>query len=212
MNPLRSLLLRSTAGIWNRRRSRLFANRKKQLKNDDFTILSCNCIAGVVYHDFGLPFRTPIVNLFLTCEDFIRFCEDPKHYLSAEFLPYTGEIRKKYPLADLDGLTLHLVHYSTFDSAKEAWERRKQRVNFGHIFLVGTNRNGFNEALSNRFDKLPYPKVLFVHREDDNPNHYYIKGFENDNQVGNILDRDGLLSGKRVMDQFDWVKFLNQEI
>ena len=133
MNPLRSLLLRSTAGIWNRRRSRLFADRKKQLKNDDFTILSCNCIAGVVYHDFGLPFRTPIVNLFLTCEDFIRFCEDPKHYLSAEFLPYTGEIRKKYPLADLDGLTLHLVHYSTFDSAKEAWERRKQRVNFGQL-------------------------------------------------------------------------------
>ena len=40
-------------------------------------------------------------------------------------------------------------------------------------------------------------------------NSYCIKGFEKNNELGNIMDYQGLL-GKKYYDQFDWVKFLNQ--
>ena len=38
----------------------------------------------------------------------------------------------------------------------------------------------------------------------------YIKGFENENQVGTVLESEGKISGKRYYDQFDWVKFLTE--
>ena len=211
MSLWKSVVIRSTACVWNRRRSKRWKELRKQLKNEDFTIFSSNCIGGMVYHDLGLPFLTPTVNYFMNLEDFLCFCENPKRYLAAEFSPYSGTLQTQYPLAELDGLVLHLVHYATFESARDAWNRRKQRVNLDNIFLVATDRDGFNAERSARFDRLPFPKVLFVHQKDDNPNHFYIKGFEKQAQVGNMVKREGNLSGKRIMDQFDWIKFLNRQ-
>ena len=39
------------------------------------TILSMNCTGGILYHELGLPFLSPTINLYIQAEDFIRFCE-----------------------------------------------------------------------------------------------------------------------------------------
>ena len=37
---------------------------RSKLKNSDFTIISNTCIAGKIYHDLGLRFLTPTINLY----------------------------------------------------------------------------------------------------------------------------------------------------
>lgn len=195
--------------LWNYRRNRYMRKINSQIANKDFTIFSCNCIGGVLYHDLGLPFATPFVNLYMSCRDFITFCENPTHYLSLPLSPLEQDA--DYPMARLGELTLHLVHYDSFDQAKEAWERRLKRIHYDRLFLVATNRDGYNDELSRRFDALPYPKVLFVNLPDNNPNHFYIPGYESESQIGNIIAKSHPRNGRRVMDQFDWVTFLNQK-
>lgn len=46
---------------------------KKKLRNDNFVILSSNCIGGCLLHDLGLEFTTPTINLTIT--NFVEFCE-----------------------------------------------------------------------------------------------------------------------------------------
>ncbi len=198
--------------IWHLRNRRYRRRLKDHVKNRNCTIVSSNCIGGVVYHTYGLPFQSPTINLSMNCLDFIRLCENPKHYFESEFKPYEGGMKREYPLADLDGLTLHLVHYPSFENAKEAWMRRLKRVNYDNMFFVCTNQEGFNASLSARFDALEQPKVLFVHQPDENPNHYYIKGFEDRAAVGDITAHSDARSGHRILEQFDWVSFLDHKL
>lgn len=195
--------------LWSHRRKKYMKKMRKQLLHEDFTIFSCNCIGGMLYHDLCLPFSTPFVNLFLSCGDFIRFCEDAQSYLQLPLQPCLE--KADYPMALLGDLKLHLVHYDSFAQAKEAWERRIKRICFDRLYLVATDRDGFTPELSRRFDALPYPKVLFVHQPDDNPNHFYIQGFESKSEIGDIVKKAHPSNGKRIMDQFDWVAFLNQK-
>ena len=195
--------------LWTIRRKKYTRKMRKQLLRSDFTIFSCNCIGGILYNDLGLPFSSPFVNLYLSCADFIRFCEDPKSYLRLPLVSCASD--HNYPLAKLGDLTLHLVHYESFDQAKEAWERRIERIRFDRLYLIATDRDGYTPELSTRFDSLPYPKVLFVHKPDGNPNHFYIPGYESNGELGDITKKADPKSGKRIMDQFDWVNFLNQQ-
>ena len=45
--------------------------RRNKVKDNDLTIISNNCIAGVLYHDNDMKFNTPTINLFIKRR---RFC------------------------------------------------------------------------------------------------------------------------------------------
>ena len=65
------------------------------------------------------------------------------------------------------------------------------------------------EELKDRFEQLPYRKVMFVNKPDEKHGScYYLKGFENDDCVGIITDSIGW-KGMRPIDQFDYVRFLD---
>ena len=66
-----------------RRLFRYNLNKKnqKRLKNDNFSILASNCIGGVLYHELGMPFLSPFINMYVEPHDFIKFLKSPKEYL-----------------------------------------------------------------------------------------------------------------------------------
>lgn len=66
---------------------RCFIDRKR-LKNREFTILACNCVAGCMYHDLGLKFDSPTINLYIYPKDFINFLKKPQYYLKQEMECY----------------------------------------------------------------------------------------------------------------------------
>ena len=200
------------ASVWNKNRVHFCEQMQSHLINKDFTIFSVNCIGGVVTHSLGLPFRSPTVNLYMSFGDFVKFCNNPQRYVNAPFVEYPGTGNEHYPLALLDDVLLHLVHYDSFENARAAWIRRTERINWDNIFLVATDRDGCTPELIKLFDKLPYRKVLFTHLPDENPCHFYIKGFEHQDFVGNLTQHSDYISGKLLLDQFDWIQFLNDGI
>ena len=82
---IRKLYRRICNYIWQKKRKKINAeNRKRMLGCEIPTIFSCNCTGGVMYHDLGEKFLSPTVNMYMPCEDFIKFCENYEYYLTLE--------------------------------------------------------------------------------------------------------------------------------
>ncbi len=62
-------------------RRKLNAENRKRLKNKNFTVLSNNCVGGVILHELGERFNSPTVNLFFKAEDYLKFLENLDYYL-----------------------------------------------------------------------------------------------------------------------------------
>lgn len=204
---IRKTINRINLHIWKNRRSIIVRHLRTLFKGSTPTIFSCNCTGGVLYHDLGLPFNSPTINLYMSCADFINFLENLDYYLSMQMTPYTGDIQRDYPIANLGDLILFLVHYKSVEEANEKWQQRKKRIDRNNIYVIASDRDGFNEELLHRFNKLPFRKKIFTHKPIESPDCIYIRGFEDEHQIGGLMEpRPG---GLRVIDQFDWVRWLS---
>lgn len=198
---------------WQKKRKKVTEAMRDRLHTDDVTIISANCNGGIVSHDLGLQFRSPTVNLFIPAEDFVKFCENLPYYLSidtmVECIDPTVTKGISYPVAYLGDILLFLVHYSSVEEAQKIWNQRKSRINWNNIAVMATDRDGMNDELKDRFERLPYRKVMFTHLPDEkHPSCFYISGYEKDDCVGIVTDHNNW-KGTRPIDQFDYVGFLN---
>lgn len=145
----------------------------KKLLCKDFSIVTDCCIGGQIYHDYGIQFLSPFINVSIDKGDFLKLLGNLKFYLSCELEDVTTK-GSKYPLGKLGGdVLIHFVHYLTFDEAKCAWKRRIERFNYDNIVVIMT------DGLSNSIDKkerlndeqifsflsLPYKKILITNYE-----------------------------------------------
>jgi len=148
---------------------------RRQLLNKDFTIISNNCVAGGIYHKFGLKYNSPTVGTFFFADDFIRFLENIEYYvkLPLKFTdvskhPENSKRLKWYPIGVLDDVEVHFFHYKTEREALEKWSRRVKRVNLNNLFVVFVDRGfkaEFTAECFKRFDALKFEhKVLFSFR------------------------------------------------
>lgn len=186
--------------------------RRKELRNSDFTIISSNCVGGVIYHDLGLQFKSPTINLWFKPKDYIKFLSNLDKYLKMEVTEET-KTDVDYPVGRLGDIHLYFLHYETFAEAKNKWETRKKRINKDNIYIICTDRDGFDDADFKEFLSLPYKhKVLLA-----GDNHYKSeitkiipKHLEN-GHLGNVFIIRNKLTGKRLLDEFDFVSFLNKK-
>ena len=187
----------------------LYINKqKKYLKNKNFSIISNNCIAGVIYNDLNLKFSSPTINLFIKPTDFIKLCMNLKWYMTQEIIEIHEE-KINYPIGLCHDIKIYFMHYKTFQEAYDAWKRRCKRINYDDIFIIMVQRDGFNRNDLRLFDKINYPKILFTNEDYKKKNTFYIKGFENDKYLGNIITYDKNKLFKRYYEQYDIISFLN---
>jgi len=168
-------------------RPRIRAFRRRKLKAGDFSIISQNCIGGVFYHEMGLQFLSPTINLFFREPDFMRFVTNLDHYLS---LQLRMEWEEEYPIGYLDDVRIDFMHYDTCEEAKTAWERRKMRICKDRIVVIATDRNGFDEECFEQWKKLPYRKILYTARKEyaAEPGSVYYPQDESQGYVGNVIN------------------------
>ena len=172
------------------------------------TIISSNCIEGVVYSDMKLKFQSPTINLYFSPKDFIKFCSNLKYYLSQPLVWIKSDVN--CPTGMLDDVIIYFLHYKSELEAELKWNERKQRVNYENLFFIMTDRDGCTYDDLKAFDTLNNckNKVIFTHKHyPEIPSAFHIKGFSNDLQVG-ILTKFKCL-WYRYLDEFDWRKFLN---
>lgn len=155
--------------IWkiiNIKNRHIIKRNKSLLKNTDFSIISQNCIGGVLYSDLGLKFLSPTINLYFSANDFVKFALNLRYYLGLNLEMRWGE---EYPIGILGDISVHFMHYETCSEAKEAWERRKLRINYNKILVLSTDMDGFDENTYSLWKQIHYPKILLSSKKwDDN--------------------------------------------
>lgn len=173
-------------------RRKLFAKqRKKQLKNQDFTIISNNCWGGMVYESFGLPKLTPTAGAFFVAPDFVKFCSDIPAYTSAEltfispneskyqdFIKRTFPNGIQFPIAKIKDIEVFFMHYPDANVAKETWERRCKRINYDKLIIKFNDQNDCTEEDVRAFLSLPFKNKYFFtckFKEIEDPSVIHIK-------------------------------------
>jgi len=180
--------------VWKRmvawlRRVRVHHKAKsaqKKLRTDKVTIVSQNCIGGVFYHDMGLQFQSPTVNIFFTASDFVKIASNPRKYLTKKIQVFDGE---EWPIGIIDDVTIQFMHYHSCEEAQETWIRRVDRVDFDKIVIIATDRDGFDDTVFAEWKKITYPKVLFTANSAyaDEPGSVFFKQYQKDGCVGDLI-------------------------
>lgn len=199
-------------------RARYLADKRKRLKNKTPTILCNNCVGGMIYHDLGLQFCSPTINVLLKGDDFFKFAGNLSDYLACE-MTQVFEDGITYPMGLLkrgdEEVRLHFMHAESFDEAKAQWVERASRVNMDNIYVIyeyskkPRRSNHYYQA----FKQLPYRHkrmltmpILFSDPEVV-PMTVYLHGYCS----GKVLKYPGKYRVKRYLDRFDYVSFLNEE-
>ena len=172
----------------------------------DYSIISCNCIGGILYHSFNSIFLSPTINLYMEGPDFIKFCKNLSYYLDINDLKFIKNA--SYPIAYVDDVKIHFLHYNSEIDAKNCWLRRKKRVNLDKIVIIFTDRDNFKTDLINEFNKLPYKKVMFSHINYPLDNVVFIKDDARKKQVDDLTQYVNRLGKRRFELYFDFEKWL----
>ena len=168
------------------------------------------------YHDLGLQFHSPTINLKIVPDEFVEFVEHIEYYLQQEVLE-CFDITSPYPVGMIpykDGKgNIHIyVHYKTFADGVRKWKERAQRVDLKNIVVSLTARDGCEESTLQRFENLPY-KQRICYTNEPHPEFPHCKYARLDNDkplVGYISDMVNIF-GKRAFEcnSFDYVEFIN---
>ena len=162
-DSLKTFSIRCRGKLEREKRARLIRTSCQPVQSENFTIISQNCIGGVFYHDLGMQFLSPTVNLFIKACDFSRFVLNLRTYLDMELEMHWLE---KYPIGILGDITIYFQHYSSCSEAKAVWEKRVARINWDKILVLSTDHEGFNKETYQIWKQIPYPKVLFTAQEE----------------------------------------------
>ena len=204
-------------GVKKRISTRMWRLRKKinKIRYKDISggktgisILSCNCIGGIVMSELNMEFTSPTINCFMPMDDFVSFCENLDYYLDSTLEEIDNALHGvQYPVVMLGKkLVIHCVHYKSSNEFIKKWEERKKRLNRQKLFLIFAERDGFEPSLLNRIDELPYKKVLFARQSDPNRDYVFkIEGFEKQSCLDDITQFKGI-TGKRLYSKYDFVK------
>lgn len=193
-----------------------YSRKKKRLKNQNFTIISRDCFGTFVYHNLGLQYKTPTVNLFFSKEDFITFVFNLKEFLNVELEEVFGH-NKPFPVGKLfydnKTVTVYFMHYSTFEEAKSKWDERKRRIDFSNIYIVSVINNGLTEEYVKKFEALPFENKLIISNKNEFNSKVIVthKIFDKKNYCGEFLKFKPPFFCKRYMDDIDYISFLNSK-
>ncbi|MBR4083446.1 MAG: DUF1919 domain-containing protein [Lachnospiraceae bacterium] len=139
-------------------------DRYVRIKRNPPSIICHNCWGGYTYHSLGLRFTSPMINMFLHENDYMKLLRNPKQYMSEELqfveMGYSEGLKKYYPRVKCGDIFLEFNHYDSFEDARKCWERRKSRIDWNNLFVMMYTQD---IELAREFAKLPYEKkVCFV--------------------------------------------------
>ncbi len=108
-------------------------------------------------------------------------------------------------------IIIYFQHYSNFIEAKTKWIERYDRINWNNLYFIFEFYDTlYDNELMNKFDSLNLKnKVMLVHRKEFRfKNSFYISCYNDDHPIAKIFHID-YKTGRRYLDEFDYVTFLN---
>lgn len=184
--------------------------QRKRIKNKDFTLLTGNCIGGYVYHQLGLEFRSPTINLMILNQDFKKLVLNLRHYMSLTPISYVDTRFPDVPSALLDDIVIHFTHYSTSEEGIKAWEKRKHRIDYNNVFVIISDIDLSVQDIE-ELRNAECRKLAVMTSKDLKFDHcLFIPKYKGMKHVGELLGKT--ISGKwRFEHFFDLVDWVNSE-
>lgn len=193
------------------------------IKKKGISIISNYCIGGMLYHTFGLEFKSPTINMFCGGKDFIKFVSNLEYYLEQELLPYKNDIYIPGTLGleqfvekgIIDNeIVWNFNHDIYSEDAIEKWNRRKCRVNKDYVYIVMIIQN---DADAYAFEQLKTKrKIGFYYKDLGLKSIVPVKEW-NDKKIRwergfNFTMYVNWHANYEIgCDKIDWLKFLNDE-
>lgn len=190
---------------------------RKKLRSKEITLLTPNCLGGILYHDLGLRFLSPTVNLMMTQTDFLDFVMHLDEYINGEF-EFIKIEEHKCPCAYLSRSNSDkrikdvFTHYNDEKEALDKWNSRKERINKDNIFIFIEERDGITKQDLEKLASLKVKGIVaFTCNEyKDMPYAVYLPKYHKDGEVGNILKKNHLTGKREYEKYFDFVKWFNE--
>lgn len=177
---------------------------RSKINNKDISIICSTCMGGVIYHNLGMEFLSPTINLYMSNLDFVKFACNLKEYCSADLEFYKSE--HPFPVAHLKDITIYFNHSKSDAEAANDWNRRKQRINYDNLYLIFYYREGYTLEQIREIEAAQCKKVaVLTHKPLDLEYAVYIKG--NGNPTQNFLEKDrfGIMSFEKEWDFVSWL-------
>lgn len=190
--------------IFNRFRSR------KRNRNMDFSLMVGNCMGGYIYHQLGLKFNSPTINLMICDDDFFKLVSNLDHYLSQDFIPYVDHEFPNVPTGRLGDVIVHFTHYSTVDEGAAIWKKRQGRINKDQLYIIAADMRLTEEQIA-AYGKVKCKKlVVFTSKKYDYPWCLHVKLFDGQEKMGSYINKTW--RGQWLFETFfDYVGWLNSE-
>lgn len=191
---------------------------RAQNSNKDFSIVCNNCVGGVIYHNLGVRFNSPTINLFIRSDEYLEFVKNFEYYSECDIVEVYEE-GISYPIGKLvpkddehKEIMVYFQHYENFEIARKKWKERYLRVNWNNLYYIWEFYDTiYDDKDIYEFDKLNElkKKIILTHKEyKDIKNAFQISCYRNDEPRAKILEYKGI-SGKRFLEEFDYTGFLN---
>ena len=188
---------------------------RSRLINTTPTLVCSNCTGGFIYHWLGLKFNSPFINLFLWPNDFVCALENWEEFISSDIRESTTNTNTPYPVGQIitrgGDVSIHFMHYISFNDAITKWNERKARMEKDPN-KIGFMLTNWEEDITilDRFSKLPFRnKIAFTPGFNRNiPSTYNLTGLEKIKSPKQVY-YTSKFNGERFIDQFDYVKFIN---
>lgn len=164
---------------------------KKNIGDLPVCIFSNDCWGGEFYRSTGRPYNTPFVGLMLMAPCYLKLLAAPRHYFNQE-LEFTSQTKYKklqelnqkrpYPIGLLGEVEVHFLHYKSQSEAAEKWNRRKNRIDWDHLFVkFCMDKDYATRQCLEAFQRLPYKnKICFSRQDYLSPVNYRLHGYVED--------------------------------
>lgn len=106
------------------------------------------------------------------------------------------------------------MHYLSFDEAKTTWKKRVARINRNNLYVIFVQQNGCTEQILREFDDLPYKHKLALTAKpmpEIQCSYCISNTMQRNGDVIDLCMYEGKLTGKRWIDEYDYVGFLNKK-
>lgn len=135
--------LRGSVKLLNKRKYNRYVKRIKERSADleEFTLLTSDCMAGLIYHTMGRKFLSPTINMSIKDPDFLKFLTNMKYYFDSEIRFIESDSYPKGLIGEGDReIRINFEHYKTNDEAMNKWNDRKNRMT-DNVFVVVADQN-----------------------------------------------------------------------
>lgn len=184
---------------------------RENLINTTPTFLCPNCIGGILFHDLGIEFQSPTINLMMLQTDFVRFILELDYYLSQNLI-FFRHPEYDFPCAHLGDIILHFTHYHSEKEAMQKWFERSSRIDRNNCFVFLEERDGLTrEEILRLGDIRVRGLVVFTATAyPDIPWTLQIPKYKSDGEIGNILAKSYWNDSREYERYFDFVKWFNE--